>query len=54
MATSSAIEKLVTSVWFIGVDSEMGRKREVVRLKKRVGKAMPWASCDSDVFWPIL
>jgi len=27
MATSKANEKLATSVWFIGVVSEMGRKR---------------------------
>ena len=42
MATSSANEKLATSVWFIGVVSGMGRKIVVARLRKQVGNAMAW------------
>jgi hypothetical protein len=34
MATSSANEKLATSVWFIGMVSGMGRKRVVKRLEQ--------------------
>jgi len=46
MATSKANEKLATSVWFIGVNSGMGRKRVVKWRNRRVGNAMPWAAVD--------
>ena len=38
MATSSAIEKLATSVWFIGVDSGRGERERWRGRKSGVGE----------------